>query len=163
MHIWYTSYIPNQHIWSDDPILPQVPCGIDRRFYTMHPNPNFRRWKRSETVRVPVVQRWSCGNWLQPQWLPDWSGPYGRWKFQVKHPWDTNARWLGFFFAGSKREALPGFHLEKNERFKFQYIDICNIINATHATQRYVVNIWQKSRDQNTSWAIWLLTNCLLF
>lgn len=82
-----------------------------------------------------------------------------------------NSRWdqtrapadLGVFSWGSKRQALPGFHLEKNERFKFQYIDICNIINATHATQRYVVSIWQKSRDQNTSWAIWLLTNCLLF
>ena len=161
MHIWQTSYIPNQHIWSDDPILPQVPCGIDRRFYTMHPNPHFRRWKRSEKpVRVPVVQRWSCGNWLQPQWLPDWSGPYS-WKLQVGHH-ETRAADFSVF-SWVKREALPKRHLEKNERFKFQYIDICNIINATHATQRYVVNIWQKSRDQNTSWAIWLLTNCLLF
>ena len=48
---------------------------------------------------------------------------------------------LGFFSLVKKGSALPGFHLEKNERFKFLYIDICNIINVTHATQRYVVNI----------------------
>ena len=72
---------------------------------------------------------------------------------------------LTLLFSLVKKGSTSGAILKRMRDSNFSlYIYIylqyhkCNTCNT-----RYVVNTWQKSRDQNTSWAIWLLTNCLLF